>query len=103
MNITPALPNPYQAPVDQDRSAVTAVRAPNRTRDAADEPERRRQAVRTIDQPARERIAARLGNPWERHAPASAHASRALASYAAVADNGERSGLQDLLGFDAYA
>ena len=82
---------------------MAAVRAPNRTRDAADEPERRRQPVQTVDQPTRERLAARLGSPLETHAPASARASRALASYAEVADNGERSGLQDLLGFDAYA
>ena len=103
MNITPALPNPYQPSETPDKSGVAAVRAPNRARDAADEPERREQPVRRIEPSERERLAAQVETLPDRHHDASARASRALASYAEVAEGGERSGLRDLLGFDAYA
>jgi len=33
----------------------------------------------------------------------SAHANRALATYARVAEDGERRSLRDMLGFDGYA
>ena len=82
---------------------MAAVRAPNRARDSVDEPERRKQALQRIDQPELERLASRMENRLEKHLGSSARASRALASYAEVADSGERSGLHDLLGFDAYA
>jgi hypothetical protein len=103
LNINPALPNPYQPPVDRDKIAVAAVRAPNRARDSVDEPERRKQPLQRIDQPELERLAGRMEHRLERHPGSSARASRALASYAEVAHGGELSGLHDLLGFDAYA
>jgi hypothetical protein len=80
------------------------VRAPNRARDAGDEPEPRRpQSVSPIAQIERERLAAAVDTGRDQRAGESLRADRALASYAAVADDGERSGLRDLLGFDAYA
>jgi len=82
---------------------VAAIRAPNRARDSADEPERRTQPLQRIDQPERERLASRMENRLEKHLGSSARASHALASYAEVAGSDERSGLHDLLGFDAYA
>lgn len=104
MKITPALPNPYQPSVAPDKAAVAAVRAPNRTRDAADEPDRREHTVQRIGQSERERLAARMEPlQHDRRGDGSAHVSRALASYAQVAEGSERSGLHDLLGFDAYA
>jgi hypothetical protein len=103
VNITPALPNPHQPPVARDKTAVSAVRAPNRARDSVDEPERQTKPLQRIEQPERERLASRMENRLEKHLGSSARTSRALASYAEVADSGERSGLHDLLGFDAYA
>ena len=82
---------------------MAAVRAPNRTRDAADESERREQPVQRIGQAERERLAALVETLPDRQHDGSTHVSRALASYAEVAEGGERSGLHDLLGFDAYA
>ena len=103
VNITPALPNPYQPSVDQDRAAVAAVRAPNRARDAVDQPQRREQPSRVVAQSERKRLVAQAEALLDRQIGASAHVNRALASYAQVAEVGERSGLHDLLGFDAYA
>jgi hypothetical protein len=68
-----------------------------------DEPERQTKPLQRIEQPERERLASRMENRLEKHFGSSARTSRALASYAEVADGGERSGLHDLLGFDAYA
>ncbi len=82
---------------------MAAVRAPNRARDSVDEPERQTKPLQRIEQPERERLASRMENRLEKHFGSSARTSRALASYAEVADGGERSGLHDLLGFDAYA
>jgi len=104
VNITPALPNPYQLPVDQDKGAVAAVRAPNRARDSADQAGRRELRPQHIDETERERLVAQTNILLDRppHA-ASARASRALASYAEVAESGDPGGLRELLGFDAYA
>ena len=100
MNITPTtLPNQIQPRVDRDKAAVAAVRAPSRARDSVDEPERRKQILQRIDQPELGRLASRV----EKHLASSARASRALASYAEVAESAERNGLRDVLGFDAYA
>jgi len=82
---------------------VAAVRAPNRTRDAADDQDRRGQPLRSIEQSERERLVAQAETLLDKHHGGSARVSRALASYADVADNSQRSGLHDLLGFDAYA
>ncbi len=104
MNITPALPNPYQPPGQQERTVVGAVQAPNRARNAADEEERQRKQAPAADPAGREQMAARAGALVQPHDPAlTTKANRAMASYAQVADDNERSGLQDLLGFDAYA
>lgn len=103
MNITPALPNPHPPSVAPDKTAVVAVRAPNRTRDAVDEPERRAQPVHRIGKSEREHLAARVETLPDRRDDGSARVSRALASYAEIAEGGDRSGLRDLLGFDAYA
>jgi hypothetical protein len=83
---------------------VPAVRAPNRARDAGDEPQPRQpHPVSPIAQIERERLAAAVETGRDQRPGESLRADRALASYAAVADDGERSGLRDLLGFDAYA
>ena len=82
---------------------MAAVRAPNRARDAVDEPERRELPLQRIDQSERERLVAQAETVLDKLHGGSALASRALASYAEVAGSGERSGLSDLLGFDAYA
>jgi hypothetical protein len=103
VNITPALPNPYPSPVDQERTAVAAVRAPNPPRNPADEPERRQPLLQAIDPAAHERIVARAGALVTPHHEGSSLANRALASYAQIADSGDPSGLRELLGFDAYA
>ncbi len=103
MNITPALPNPYPSSVAPDKTAIAAVRAPNRVRDAVDEPERRQQPVQRIEPSQRERLAAQVEAVPGRQLDGSVRVSRALASYAEVSEGGERKGLHDLLGFDAYA
>jgi hypothetical protein len=103
VNITPALPNPYQLPVEQDRKAVAAVRAPNPPRDVVDQAERRQPLSQTIDQAGRERIVSHADARVTPYQDGSARTSRALASYAQIAANGESGGLRELLGFDAYA
>ena len=103
VNITPALPNPHQPSVGQDHRGITAVRAPERARDAADQHAYRQQATKAVDQAERERRIAQAENRFYQRQSTSPAVHRALASYAAVADVGERNGLRDLLGFDAYA
>ena len=103
MKITPALPSPYQPSVDPGKAALAAVRAPNRTRDAVDEPARRGQQAQRIGRSEHERLAAHAAIRQDRQHDGSARVSRALASYAEIAEGGERSSLHDLLGFDAYA
>ena len=99
MKITPSLPGPYQPPAGQPQT-LSPVEAPSRVRDAADEARNQRHAPRRIDQAERERLAERL---VERQPHPSTRSSRALASYAEVSGNAERSDLRDVLGFDAYA
>ena len=83
---------------------MPAVRAPNRARDAGDEPEPRQpQSVSPISQKEREHLAGVVQARPDRQPGESLRADRALASYAAVADDEDRNGLRDLLGFDAYA
>ncbi len=83
---------------------MSAVRATNRARDAADEAEQRRtERKQALDKPTRERLETLAQDLYARTDATSKHASRALASYAAVAGNDERSQLNNLLGFDAYA
>ena len=83
---------------------MPAVRAPNRARDAGDEPEPRQpQLLSPISQKEREHLAGVVQAGRDRQPGESLLADRALASYAAVAEDGERNGLRDLLGFDAYA
>lgn len=99
MNITPALPNPYQPPAQQDKTAVSAVRATNRTRDPADDAEARQRRPAAVEPAERERLAATL----QRQPAGSRHAQRALAAYAEVAEERQRNDLRELLGFDARA
>lgn len=103
MNITPALPNPYQPAAQQARGPVAAVQATQRTRDATDDAERRPTSSGPVVQAERERLHANGDAVFGRHSDASTRAHRAIAAYAAVSDGGERSSLRDLLGFDAYA
>ena len=100
MNITPALPNPYHPPAEHERTAVSGVRAPHPTRDAASQAERRVPLPQMTEEAWRERAAE---HPVVLQSGESARANRALASYARVADEGRRGDLHDLLGFDAYA
>lgn len=106
VNVTPALPNPYQPPAQQERTAVAAVRPANPARDARDEADRQPVLFRMLDEADRERVYVRAetrGHVGRQPDDASTHTHRALAAYAAVADQGERTGLRELLGFDAYA
>ena len=57
---------------------MAAVRAPQRARDAADEPDRRKQALQSIDPPERERLAA-SGSPSRAR---MASLSKAIGSFA---------------------
>lgn len=83
---------------------MSAVRATNRARDAADEAEERRtERKQALDKPTRERLETLARDLYAKPETTSRHADRALASYAAVAGNDDRSQLNDLLGFDAYA
>lgn len=103
MNITPTLPNPQPPAQPLERKAVAAVNAARRSRDATDEPGRRPGAQRVIDE---SRHAELVGRPEVKVTPQrdqSAYANRALATYARVADDGERRSLRDMLGFDDYA
>ena len=103
MNIAPTLPTLQPPAQQQERRVVTAVNASQRSRDATDEPGRRPVAQRVIDESRHARLVARAevtATPQRGH---STYASRALASYARVADDGERRSLSDLLGFDDYA
>lgn len=103
MNVTPALPSPNQPPAQQQRTAVGAVSAAKRARDATDDPGRRQPVTPSIDPAERERLSARADGLVHRTASGTLRANRALAAYAEIADQGERSDLRDLLGFDAYA
>ena len=103
MNITPALPNPHQASVGQDKGGVPAVKAVSRSRNSADQAPDRSQPPRIVDPAEREQLVAQVESRFYRRPDITPHSSRALASYAAVADGGERTGVRDLLGFDAYA
>jgi acyl-CoA reductase-like NAD-dependent aldehyde dehydrogenase len=102
VKITPALPNPHPPSVGQDKGGVAAVRPPKQVRDAADQAAHRQQPLRPVDPTERERLVAAAADLLYRRPDASSRASRALAAYAAIADDGERRGLHDLLGFDAY-
>jgi len=82
---------------------VAAVRAPNPARDPADEAGSRPAQPRRIDRVPHEQLAAHAPPVASRQLDNSNRADRALASYAQVAADGERSSLHDLLGFDAYA
>ena len=82
---------------------MAAVNATRRSRDATDEPGRRPGTQRVIDESRHAELVARADvkvTPQRGH---SAYASRALATYARVADDGERRSLSDMLGFDSYA
>ncbi|MCB1727403.1 MAG: hypothetical protein H6961_00490 [Chromatiaceae bacterium] len=103
MNITPALPNPYQPAAQQARGPVAPVQAAQRTRDATDDAERRPTSSGSVVQVEHERLRVSRDTVFGRHPDATARAHRAVAAYAAVSDSGERSSLRDLLGFDAYA
>lgn len=105
MNITPALPNPYQPPAQQERDAVAAVRATTAVRDATDDHLSGQRRGTVVDEVERDQVAARAGvDELTRHDDAhSAHANRALASYGQVAGVADQAELRNLLGFDAYA
>lgn len=103
MNITPTLPSLPDVPAQQPQRTVGSVQATARSRDATDEPERRPPARHTIDESRRARLVARAETLATRQGEHSAHANRALASYARVAADADRDSLQDLLGFDEYA
>jgi len=103
VKITPALPNPHQASVGQDKGGVAAVSAPVRVRDAVEHASRRQPPSRVIEPVERERLAAEIENRLYQRYDTASRAGRAIASYASVADTGDHNGLRDLLGFDAYA
>ena len=58
--------------------------------------------MQALDRNLRARLEA-MNAGGDSHRSQSLRAQRALASYTAAADDVERSGLRDLLGFDAYA
>ena len=101
MNITPTLPSPQQQPPEREHRTVSAVQPSRRARDVSDDSADRGVVRRPqLDQ---EGLAARA-EAYARQVPTpSSRAGRALAAYANVADQGDRTELRDLLGFDAYA
>ncbi|MGB5202047.1 MAG: hypothetical protein WBN68_08235 [Sedimenticolaceae bacterium] len=102
MNVTPALPNPSQRPVDRGSTAVGAVRPTQQTRDPTDEAYRRAILAQPNDRAERERPSQDIAVPVPRQA-GSARIDRALATYAEVGGESDRHALRELLGFDAYA
>jgi hypothetical protein len=103
MNITPTLPNPQQLPPEQERRAVAAVQPTRRTRDATDGVQYR-QVVRDPEMLERAVRGAGVGSSHQAIPERSpGRAGRALAAYAEVADDTDRSELRRVLGFDAYA
>ncbi len=102
VKINPALPHPYTPSSGTERSSVAGVSAPHQARDANDEPDPKRHPMQALDVNLRTRLEA-MNTGRDSHREESLRSQRALASYAAVADDSERSGLRDLLGFDAYA
>jgi hypothetical protein len=100
VKITPALPSPYQPTVPQDRSAVSAVCVSKSVRDSTERPGRGQLPTQPV---GRTRYSAHNEPAASRLPAPSLQATQALASYARVAEYGERSSLRDLLGFDAYA
>ncbi len=83
---------------------MTPVRATRPAPDAAEDASRRQTPTAPLlDPEERERLAARHELVAKQQPNYSLRANRALASYAQVAEVGERSALHDLLGFDGYA
>ena len=82
-----------------------AVQAVRPARDAADQSEQRQARPHTLllDEARRGRVAARPSAQVSPQPAHSAHSSRAIASYARVADDTDRHRLRDVLGFDGYA
>lgn len=103
MKIAPALPSPQQPPASPGRCAVAPVAATGAARDAGDERARHPGPTQATDAPAQGRLIPGRETLATRQADHPAHVSRALASYARVANDGEHSSLRELLGFDAYA
>jgi len=103
VNITPFLPGPAIPSGDPERT-VNPVQPVNRA-GSADEGDGRRRMPRQPGTPViREELAARADAVARPHDPTvSSRTNRALASYSRVADQSERTNLQNLLGFDDYA
>lgn len=80
-----------------------AVRESLPARDAADGGDRRSPVERRPGAADGETLARAHEHRAVRQADYPARVSRALASYARVADAGEQNSLRELLGFDAYA
>jgi hypothetical protein len=103
LKITPALPNPYQRPAQQERGVVGAVHESLPVRDGAAERNRRAPMAQPPDSAARDHLEPSSERHLVRQTDHPARVSRALASYAGVANQGEQNSLRELLGFDAYA
>jgi hypothetical protein len=82
---------------------VAAVRVSNPQRDAVGQAVVRKPPAKTIELSKEERVGTGTGTPVMPHRDGSGRTSRALASYAKVAEIGESGRLRELLGFDAYA
>lgn len=83
---------------------MASVRAPNPPRNVADQAESRQPLSQAIEQARRDRVVTTYtGARVTPHPESSARTSRALTSYARVAESGESGNLRELLGFDAYA
>jgi hypothetical protein len=103
VNITPTLPGPVP-PSREPEQNVNPVRPANRARDVVEGDERRQFPGQPQTPAAREELAAKAGAIARPYDPTvSSRINKALASYSRVADQSERSNLQNLLGFDDYA
>jgi hypothetical protein len=103
VNITPTLPGPI-SPSREPEQTVNPVRPVNRTRDAVEGDERRQLPGQPPTPAVREALVAKAGAIAKPYDPTmSSRINRALASYSQVADQSERTNLQNLLGFDDYA
>lgn len=79
---------------------VSAVHATDSVRDSTERAGRGQPSTQPVGRPHH----SAPNEPTASQLPAhSVQTNRALASYARVAEYGERSSLHDLLGFDAYA
>jgi hypothetical protein len=102
VKITPPIANPALPPAQPERKTL-AVEATQALADVGDEHGRHTPGRQMADEVMRAQWSARVEVLASSQRGASSQARRAMASYNAVADQGQRDSLRHLLGFDDYA